>query len=768
MESKSSPSAIKLIFLVILYAWSGEAFSAPGGNLTGYFVDSKTSRSISNVKVALSGNSNMIETISDTCGYFEFLELEAGQYKLGIEKNAYVQPRPEDVLVLKGDNKSLGKIAMEKSVEYGEISGSVIDSLSLKALVNAYVLVLGIQPNKGAVTDFDGNFIVYKVPAGKYEVEISAAGYRTIRIPDVSVLNGMNAQLGKIDLTSNGTISNEITFVVDSKPIRVEKASCVISRSAVDFEEITIHNVADIVKSMPGFKVDDKGAIHARGGHPDVGRFLIAGKDSRDPYITPERSGRIFAPESNTEEYARIIESNWQDVLSYPTSTFAADVDEASYTNLRRILNNRQLPLPDAVRLEECVNYFDYDYPQPDGKHPMCADLELAACPWNLNHLLLQIGVKGKTKNEDEMPPCNLVFLIDVSGSMKAKNKLPLLKQSFEILVKELRTEDRVAIVVYAGQAGLVLDSTPGNKKDLIMSRILNLHPGGSTAGGAGIKLAYKIAAENFLKIGTNRIILATDGDFNLGISSTSELVRYLEDQRETNIFLTVLGVGTGNLKDHRMQELADRGNGQHIYIDSIIEARKVFRYELLASLHTIAKDVKFQLEFNPAEVSEYRLIGYENRRLKKEDFVDDRKDAGEIGSGHTVTALYEIVLADGETRQSNKLKYQDTAIKRTAFNSQELLTLSIRYKKPKGKKSQLIEYVLQDKNTNLEQASENMRFASAVAAFGLVLRESEYAGSASYPMIRKLAKNSIGADPYGRRAEFLSLVSVAEELSRD
>jgi len=464
--------------------------------------------------------------------------------------------------------------------------------------------------------------------------------------------------------------------------------------------------------------------------------------------------------EFNTEDYDRIYDNEFKEALNTPLSTFSIDVDSASYANLRRFLNSNAMPPKDAVRIEEMINYFTYDYPQPKKDVPFTITTELVKCPWNQQNDLVMIGLQGKEIKIDKLPPNNLVFLLDVSGSMNNRNKLPLLKSAFKLLTKQLRSVDRVSIVVYAGAAGLVLDSTSGNQKDKILKAIDNLNAGGSTAGGAGIKLAYKIAKENLISNGNNRIIIATDGDFNIGVSSDSELVRMIEEKRNDGIFLTVLGFGMGNYKDNKMEKLADKGNGNYAYIDDIMEAKKVLVNELGATLFTIAKDVKLQIEFNPSEVKAYRLIGYENRVLAKEDFNDDKKDAGELGAGHSVTAFYEIVPADSTQTfaKVDKLKYQKTKINK----SKELLTVKLRYKKPDEDKSKLISKIVKSGDIKNEM-SENCAFASAVAEFGMLLRDSKYKGSASYKNILNRARNSKGKDFNGYRAEFVRLVERAE-----
>ena len=474
----------------------------------------------------------------------------------------------------------------------------------------------------------------------------------------------------------------------------------------------------------------------------------------------------------NTEGYSTIHENGFKDVLHQPLSTFSIDVDRASYSNVRRFLNMGQLPPVDAVRIEEMINYFSYEYPEPKGKHPFSVYTEISTCPWNEDHQLLHVGLRGKSIDKEQLPPSNLVFLIDVSGSMGSPNKLPLLKQAFRMLVGELRPEDRVAMVVYAGAAGLVLESTPGSRKQEILAALDRLQSGGSTAGGAGLKLAYKVAQDNFIEAGNNRIILATDGDFNIGPSSNAEMERMIEEKREHGVFMTVLGFGMGNYKDDKMEIIADKGNGNYSYIDNIQEARKVFITEFGGTLFTIAKDVKFQIEFNPVRVKGYRLVGYENRLLNDEDFNDDKKDAGEMGAGHTVTALYELIPAGSNEplKSIDPLKYQSGheqpgVMKVEVDPSAELMTVKLRYKEPDGNTSTKVEIPVKGKVLELKETSETFRFSAAVAEFGLLLRGSEYKKDASLEHVSALAKEARGDDEEGFRSEFLRLVKLAGTL---
>jgi Ca-activated chloride channel family protein len=468
----------------------------------------------------------------------------------------------------------------------------------------------------------------------------------------------------------------------------------------------------------------------------------------------------------DNESYKNIEENEFQQVGTSPLSTFSIDVDKASYSNVRRMINNGQTVEPDAVKIEEMINYFSYDYDKPKGHHPFSVNTEVGAAPWNPNHQLVQIGIQGELIEADNLPPSNLVFLLDVSGSMNAHNKLPLLKKGFKLLTDQLREEDFVSIVVYAGNSGLVLPPTSGADKETILEALNKLNAGGSTAGAAGIKQAYAVAKEHFREDGNNRVILATDGDFNVGVSSNGELIDLIEEKRDEGIFLSVLGFGSGNLKDSKMEQIADNGNGNYYYIDNLLEAKKVLVSEMGGTLHTIAKDVKIQVEFNPQNVKAYRLIGYENRLLADEDFNDDTKDAGELGAGHTVTALYEVIPhgidIDSSLSDIDPLKYQTPTTPKNGFGN-ELMTIKLRYKKPSGNKSILLSEVI--KTSNNEALSENLSFAASVASFGMLLRDSKFKGDSSFDLVQKLAKQGKGKDENGYRAEFIKIVELAELL---
>jgi len=485
--------------------------------------------------------------------------------------------------------------------------------------------------------------------------------------------------------------------------------------------------------------------------------------------LTANTSAEFEDKRIDGERYAEIEENPFLETSRAPLSTFSIDVDTASYANVRRYLNDGTLPPKDAVRIEELVNYFEYDYPQPIGDIPFSVNTEVAACPWNTNHKIVQIGLQGKKVSLDNVPPSNLVFLVDVSGSMEDPRKLPLLKDALRILVNQLASKDKVAIVVYAGQSGLVLPSTSADNKGEILNALNNLQSGGSTNGGEGIQLAYKIAQDNFIQNGNNRVILATDGDFNVGLTGDDELVRLIEQKRNSGIFLSVLGFGTGNTNDSMMEKLADKGNGNYSYIDSQEEARKALGAQVAGTLYTIAKDVKIQVEFNPVKVAGYRLIGYENRLLADRDFNDDSKDAGEIGAGHSVTALYEVIPAGQKVENPgvDELKYSKVAPSDTNF-SNELLTVKLRYKEPKENESKLLTMGLPDKNNSIENASDNLKFASAIAQFGLILRDSKYKGSANFSNVQNLANASLGNDLKNYRNDFLDLVRKAAGLKRE
>jgi Ca-activated chloride channel family protein len=593
------------------------------------------------------------------------------------------------------------------------VNGKVLDEQG-QALIGASVFLDGVM--KGSVTDFDGNFTL-QIPDSCATISLTYTGYQS--------------------LTNQTVCERAEVYTFQMVPDIVLAEEVVVGYSA---------------KRESPAHLRSNQAMRLQGAAPGL---MMRGYGD---------AGVVY----NTEDYDLIQENKFLAVRDEALSTFSIDVDAASYSNLRRFINNGGLPPKDAVRIEEMINYFNYDYPAPEDEHPFSVTTELSDCPWNPDHQLLHIGLQGKEIPTQDLPPSNLVFLLDVSGSMNAANKLPLLKSSFKLLTDQLRPQDKVAIVVYAGSSGVVLDATSGDKKPDIMNALQRLEAGGSTAGGAGIQKAYQIARKNFVAGGNNRVILATDGDFNVGQSSDAELARMIEEERESGIFLTVLGFGMGNYKDNKMQKLAQHGNGNHAYIDNIEEARKVLVTEFGGTMFTIAKDVKLQLEFNPAYVQGYRLIGYENRLLDKEDFNDDKKDAGELGAGHTVTALYEIIPVGSDSealRSVDALKYQEQAAVVSGEKNGELMTLKLRYKQPDGKKSTKLEHIQPANAVSLERSSDNFRWSAAVAGFGMLLRDSEFKGSSNFDEVLALARSAKGKDEEGYRIEFLKLVRSARDM---
>ena len=608
------------------------------------------------------------------------------------------------------------------------IIGKVTSNEDGSALSGVNVVLIGTATS--TVTDDQGNYLITAPDQGGILV-FSFIGFKT-----------KEAKIGtqnRIDVSLEVDVKQLSEVVVTGYGVKVEK-------------EKLSNSVAPVSESLQGRVA----------GVQSRGKRSHGPKTASDKAYQPSPIQVHEAEEQfNTEEYEGITENIFHDAVHSPLSTFSIDVDAASYSNIRRFIQGGQRPPKDAVRIEEMVNYFHYDYPQPQGEDPFSINTEISSAPWNGKHKLVLIGLQGKRIPTEKLPPSNLVFLIDVSGSMSDANKLPLLKSSFKLLVQQLREQDHVAIVVYAGAAGLVLPSTSGADKAKIIEALDHLEAGGSTAGGAGIRLAYQTAKENFNKEGNNRVILATDGDFNIGESSNGAMERLIEEKRQDGVFLTVMGFGMGNYKDSKMETLADKGNGNYLYIDSILEAQKALVNEFGGTLFTIAKDVKLQIEFNPAKVQAYRLIGYENRMLKSEDFNNDKKDAGELGSGHSVTALYEIIPVGVESKffKVDELKYQTSKIGPQASKTNELMTVKFRYKKPDGNVSKLIVHPLIDDNRSLEKTSDNFRWAASVASFGMLLRQSEFINGLSEEGVLRLAQSAKGEDKDGYRTEFISLV---------
>ena len=609
------------------------------------------------------------------------------------------------------------------------LEGRVTDQTSGEPILfGSVVLYSQDKVIAGSETDIEGNYRFTVTQAGPFDIEMSYVGYQPTRISDIILKSG---KINKVDITiSEGFILNTATIVAYSEPLmKFDKTTSASTVTSSQIRNFPTKSISALSARVAGISIGRKGRKNAK--HQEQINY-------------------------NTEDYDFIEENKFQNTDDQALSTFSIDVDRASYSNVRRFINQQQLPPKDAVRVEEMINYFDYNYAAPENRVPFNIEHTLTSCPWNKKNQILHIGVQGKEIKKEDLPPSNLVFLIDVSGSMSSYNKLELVKSSLKMLVDNLREEDRIALVVYAGSAGLVLKSTSGIDKKKIKKAISRLNAGGSTAGGAGIQLAYKIAKENFIAQGNNRVILATDGDFNVGVSSDGSLVDMISKKRKENIFLSILGYGMGNYKDNKMQKLADSGNGNHAYIDNIDEAKKTLINEFGGTLFTIAKDVKIQIEFNPEFVKSYKLIGYENRMLENRDFNDDKKDAGELGAGHSVTAIYEIVPANSKKEMASvdKLKYQT---QQSVNNQSDFATIKMRYKKPIGNKSKIIEQIISPKLN--EFVKPDIQFALSVAEFGLLLRESEYCKKGSYQSVLESANENIGLDEHGYRAEFISMV---------
>ncbi|HWZ28703.1 MAG TPA: von Willebrand factor type A domain-containing protein [Gemmatimonadales bacterium] len=632
------------------------------------------------------------------------------------------------------------------AVDTGAIDGHVRNA-SGQPLARAQVLVVGTA--LGVVTNDSGYYFISRVPTGTYTLRAQFIGYTPTEVVGVKVTAGATT-----------TIDATLTY------------------SALTVAGINVVAAANPI--VPRDEVSSKTSITTGALRSGEAHVYVDGAPARLPVQMGDAQSGVIGPWRqrepwNTESYGVIDENPFIAVSAHPLSTFSSDVDRASYSNVRRFINEGQLPPRDAVRIEELVNYFPYAYAEPEGDDPVAIHTEVAAAPWNRRHQLVRIGIQARRIDLENTPPSNLVFLIDVSGSMDEPDKLPLLKSAFHLLVRQLRAKDRVAIVVYAGTAGLVLPSTSGAEKERIDQAIDNLEAGGSTAGGAGIKRAYEEAVANFIRGGNNRVLLATDGDFNVGVSSDAEMVQLIEEERKTGVFLTTLGFGQDNLKDSKMEQMADHGNGQYDYIDNLLEAQKVFVQELGGTLYTVAKDVKIQVEFNPAQVQGYRLLGYEDRLLRDEDFKNDKKDAGDMGSGHSVTALYEVIpageTADVDLQNQDALRYQPNrgpdpepyAAEPGRTPSGEMLFVKVRYKTPTGETSRLLTHPVSA--TATRSPSVDFRFQAAVVEFALLLRKSAYRGEANIRDVIATARESLGSDPEGYRSEFVRLAEAARSM---
>lgn len=692
----------------------------------------------------------------------------------------------------------------------GSVSGIVTDEKH-EAIPFANVVILQRgQQVAGVSTDFDGKFKVSGLAVGTYDLQVSYVGFQTIEkqgviikadaITFVDFVLTVGVKLNEIVkiefkepiIERDGTSGLTITGSEIRKMASRGACAAITTVASVQSNDGAIGSIRgtrdpstdtfiDGVKvsgNPSSFTVSDRsplilGGVPAQYGNATGGIISVQSTrsetDQQVDSVSKRKKKQLAAPEGLTAGYDLYKQQPFKSVFSEPLSTFSIDVDAASYSQIRRSLNMGMLPDVEIVRIEEMINYFKYDYPQPKGDDPFSITTEVSVCPWNETHKLVHVGLQGKELKIDERPKNNLVFLIDVSGSMSSEDKLPLLKKSLKLLVKELEETDKISIVVYAGAAGLVLPSTSGDEPGRILEAIDRLSSGGSTAGGAGIELAYSIAQKQFIKGGNNRVILCTDGDFNVGVSDAGGLEQLIEKKRESGVFLTVLGFGTGNFQDHKMEVLADKGNGNFAYIDNLQEAQKVLVQEFWGTLFTIAKDVKIQIEFNPSNVLAYRLIGYENRRLAAEDFNDDRKDAGELGAGHTVTALYEVIPVGIELPEArplvDSLKYQLTKPSISSGFDDELLTVKLRYKKPDEDMSKLLVRSLGKRSVSLEESSENMRFSAALSQFGMILLDKSLDVPQRIGQIQKvieMAEGSKGVDEDGRRAEFIRLAELA------
>lgn len=625
------------------------------------------------------------------------------------------------------------------SVGQTSLSGKVMDQQGEPVIFAAVALYQSGVLKKGMDTDFDGNYVFSSIDPGTYDLEVSYVGLTTKRIEGVVVFAGR---------------ANKLNVELSSDPITLTEVVC-YAVPLVEQDNTTSGGIitSEQIKKLPRRNVNSMAANTAGLAAAKEGETVVVRGSRGNPtdyYVDGVRVTGSSVPQveeaPNSESYAPIQENQFIETKKEHFSTFSIDVDGAAYSNTRRYLNRRQLPPPDAVRTEELVNYFDYGYDLPEDGHPFSVYTELSACPWEEGHQLLHIGLKGTEADPTTAPPANLVFLVDVSGSMKDHNKLPLLKRAFGLLVDQLRPQDRVSLLTYSGSFDVVLEPTPGTERTTIRSAMDGLVGGGGTAGGAALQKAYELAGQYFNPDGSNRIILATDGDFNVGISSPAELEEFIANKRETGVYLSVLGFGTGNYKDDRLETLANKGNGNYAYIDDLEEAEKIFVTELAGTLFTIAKDVKLQVEFDETTVEQYRLIGYENRILAKEDFENDTKDAGELGAGHTVTALYQIVPRSGATNK-------------------ELATVHLRYKRPKEEQSSYMAKAVPAQALPLESTSEAFRFSAAVAAFALCLRDSVHKGSSSFQMAKSLADGARQYDLEDRKLGFVELVEQADKI---
>ncbi len=762
----------RITLLILVLSLCLVTLSAHGGHKHGVLIVEVISgnKTVADAKIELYQNDKYAEISgkTDKKGTCVIRDVPVGDFEVRVSKKGYEPLKLETEIKPYVNSKLKAELIPKGKQETGTLAVKVKNEKGeLLSYVNVVLYKDGKNTQIAGRTKKNGTCTITNIPPDVYEVRVSKMSYLRATIDKLEIHAGKNnvqsvilrqKSVGMEGVTVKGEKPKVVTHILHSYPGYDN-----------DIEEIdTIESTA--LAPQSGTRV--------RGGRKGEVVYSVDGMSVGQPQQRrmPKRDNRYhnYDPIPNAVEFEEITSNEFKTPEEEPYSTFSIDVDTGSYTAVRRMLNDGYLPRKDMIRIEEMINYFDYDYVQPGKRDPFSINTEVGVCPWEKEHYLVHIGLQGKELNKDETPPSNLVFLVDVSGSMGSHNKLPLVQKSLKMLTKQLRPEDTVSIVTYAGAERLALEATKGDNKQKIIEAIDNLRSGGGTAGERGIRLAYRIAKENLLKKGNNRIILCSDGDFNVGVSSTDELVKMVKKENKNNIFLTILGFGMDNLKDNRLESIANKCNGNYGYIDSIIEAKKTFVTELVGSLYTIAKDVKIQVEFNPVHVEAYRLIGYVNRKLAAEDFNDDKKDAGELGAGHTVTALYEVVPAGSNsnfrkvdpTRYQRKPKPEPPKVYDSHID--ELLFVKLRYKEPKGTKSKLIERAVPDVVKTLKRTSENFRFSAAVTAYGFMLQDSEFKGNTDWQLVKKLAKNSLGEDKYGYRAEFMQLVEKAELLQEN
>ncbi len=678
----------------------------------------------------------------------------------------------------------------------GKLAGKV-KSENGKAL--AYVDIYVTQNNKritGTQSKENGTYMIINIPPGVFDVMYQLQGYAGVKVTGVQI---------KVDATTTQNVTipkktiklNNVIIPATQSKVNKDKsgqANGAVEKPVIDIQisdELAGSAAGDLSLQEMSLKQysgsSGSGSSYGNSFHnnrsyeqivdPGVPHYIDKYGYERHDYDFGCRYFHHYMPppppppiQYNTEDYAKVIENAFKYTLAEPLSTFSIDVDTACYTNIKRMIEAHQLPERSYVRIEELLNFFKYDYPQPKDEHPFAVYTEQGSCPWNSKHQLLQIGLQGKDIDFSKAPNSNLVFLLDVSGSMIDANKLTLVKESMKLLVKQLRAEDKVSIVTYSSETSVVLPSTSGSHKTTIINAINQLSAGGSTAGGAGLELAYRTAAQNFMQEGNNRIILCTDGDFNTGNFANEDMEKLVTQKRVEGVYLTVLGFGVGNIKDSKMELMADKGNGNYAYIDNLLEAHRVLVKEMGGTLFNIAKDVKLQLEFNPSKVKAYRLIGYENRIMQAEDFNNDKKDAGELGAGHSVTALYELVPGNSEEKidDIDPLKYQKVELTDEAIKNDELLTVKMRYKKPDADESILMTKIVNNNLISDKETSDTFRFAAAVAGYGLLLKDSQYKADCNWRQVIELANGAIGKDPDGYRREFITLSEQARDLMQN